>query len=52
MHCDDKRTLYVLREEIEKSLKLLQDSEYGDQKLLENFNAAVTEYLECKSSSS
>jgi hypothetical protein len=52
MHCDDKRTLYVLREEIEKSLKLLQDSEYSDQNLLENFNNAVSEYLECKSSSS
>lgn len=51
MHCDDKRTLYVLKEEIEKNLKLLQDSEYSDLKLLENFNNAVTEYFECKSSS-
>jgi len=51
MHCDDKRTLYVLREEIEKSLKLLQDSEYGDKILLENFNVAVEDYLECKFSS-
>ena len=52
MHCDDKRTLYVLRGEIEKSLKLLQSSEYSDQNLLENFNNAVSDYLECKSSSS
>ncbi len=52
MHCDDKRILYVLREEIEKCLKLLRDSEFDDQKLLEDFNAAVAEYLECKSSSS
>ena len=51
MHCDDKRTLYVLKEEIEKSLKLLQDSEYSDQKLLEDFNNAVTEYFEYKSAS-
>lgn len=50
MHCDDKRTLYVLREEIEKNLKLLRDSEYCDQKLLEDFNNAVSEYVECKSS--
>ena len=49
MHCDDKRTLYVLKQEIKKSLKLLQDSEYSDQKLLDDFNSAVTEYLECKS---
>ena len=51
MHCDDKRTLYVLKEEIEKNLKLLQDSEYCNLKLLKNFNDAVTEYFECKSSS-
>jgi hypothetical protein len=51
MHCDDKRTLYVLRAEIEKTLKLLQDSEYCDQNLLESFNNAVTEYVECKLSS-
>ena len=49
MHCDDKRTLFVLKEEIERSLKLLQDSEYSDQGLLEDFNNAVTEYFECKS---
>ena len=41
--------LYVLKEEIERSLKLLQDSEYSDQGLLEDFNNAVIEYLECKS---
>jgi hypothetical protein len=46
------REHYVLREEIEKNLKLLQDSEYDNQKLLKDFNNAVRVYIECKSSSS
>ena len=51
MHCDDKRTLYVLKEEIEKSWKLLEESGFADQQLLEDFNNTVTEYFECKLSS-
>ena len=51
MHCDDKRTLHVLKEKIEKSWKLLEKSGFADQKLLEDFNMAVTEYFECKLSS-
>jgi len=51
MHCDDKRTLYVLKEEIEKSWKSLEKSEFTDQKLLEYFSKALTEYFECKLSS-
>jgi len=52
MHCDDKRTLYVLKEQIEKSWELLQKSGFKDQQLLEDFNTAITEYFECKLSSS
>ena len=52
MHCDDKRTLYVLREEIEKTLKMLRNSEFNDLKLLKDFDDAVREYVECKSSAS
>ncbi|MGV7225395.1 MAG: hypothetical protein ACQ9CV_00545 [Nitrosopumilus sp.] len=51
MHCDDKRTLYVLKEEIEKSWRLLEKSDFKDQQLLENFNDSITEYFECKLSS-
>jgi hypothetical protein len=51
MHCDDKRTLYVLKEEIENAWKLLEKSGFKDQELLEKFNNAVTEYFECKLSS-
>jgi len=51
VHCDDKRTLYVLKEEIEKSWKLLEKSGFSDQQLLENFSTAMTEYFESKPSS-
>jgi len=51
MHCDDKRTLYVLKEEIEKLWRTLEKSEFLDQQLLENFNSALTEYFEYKASS-
>ena len=46
MHCDDKRTLYVLKEEIKKQWALLQDSDFSDQKILRELNNAITEYLE------
>ncbi len=50
MHCDDKRTLFVLKESIEKNWKLLEDSNFKDHQLLENFSKSLTEYFECKSS--
>jgi len=51
MHCDDKRTLFVLKEEIENAWKLLEKSGFKDQQLLEKFNNAVTDYFEYKLSS-
>ncbi|MCV0430148.1 hypothetical protein [Nitrosopumilus sp.] len=51
MHCDDKRTLHVLKKEIEKSWKLLENSGFTDQQLLEDFNNTITAYFDCKSSS-
>ena len=48
MHCDDKRTLYVLKEQIEKSWKRLEESGFKDQHRLEDLNTAITEYFECK----
>ena len=41
----------MLKEEIEKSWKLLEESGFADQQLLEDFNNTVTEYFECKLSS-
>jgi len=51
MHCDDKRTLFVLKEEIEKSWKSFEKSGFSDQESLEDFNSALTEYFEYKLSS-
>ncbi len=39
-----------MKEEVEKTLKLLQDSEYCDPNLLKDFNDAVTQYVECRTS--
>lgn len=49
MHCDDKRTLYMLKEQIEKSWKLLEESKFKEQHLLEELNDAIMEYFEFKS---
>ena len=48
MHCDDKRTLYVLKEEILKAWKEIENSGFTQQSL-EDFNEAMTEYFEYKS---
>ncbi|MGY5151645.1 MAG: hypothetical protein ACW9XA_05195 [Candidatus Nitrosopumilus sp. bin_6a] len=50
MHCDDKRTLHILKEEIYKSWELLEKSGFKEQQLLEEFGNIVTEYFEYKSS--
>ncbi len=49
MHCDDKRTLFVLKEEIEKSWQDLKESNFDEIKLKE-FNNALTQYFELKQS--
>ena len=49
MHCDDKRTLYILKEEIEKSWISLEKSKFRNQQLLEEFSGAVRDYFDCKS---
>ena len=48
MHCDDKRALYVLKKEIEKSWNELKESEFKDEKLLKNLNEAFLDYFEYK----
>lgn len=47
MHCDDKRTLFILKEEIEKGLESLKRSNFDDTELKE-FSQTLTEYFECK----
>ncbi|MGI9567462.1 MAG: hypothetical protein ACR2LL_10700 [Nitrosopumilus sp.] len=50
MHCDDKRTLFVLKEEIEKTWDKLKISGFEDQKLLKQLNDDVSQYLDYKNS--
>ena len=51
MHCDDKRTLYVLKEEIENTWNELKNSDFEDQDLLNNLNEIILDYCEYKKSS-
>ena len=50
MHCDDKRTLYVLKEEIEKIWTELKSRDFGDKELLKKLNSEISDYLEYKKS--
>ena len=51
MHCDYKRTLFVLKEQIEKRWDELKNSGFKDERLLKNLNEAFVEYFEYKKSS-
>ena len=50
MHCDDKRTLYVLKEEIEKIWTKLKSKDFEDKELLNKLNSEISDYLEYKKS--
>jgi len=49
MHCDDKRTLFVLKEDIEKKWQILKEFKYDEEKL-KDFSDALTQYFELKQS--
>lgn len=51
MHCDDKRTLFVLKEDIEKTWDEIKKSDFEDQSLVEKLNEAISDYLEYKNAS-
>ena len=48
MHCDDKRTLYVLKEEIQHMWDELKEKEFENEELLKKINSRILDYLECK----
>ncbi len=50
MHCDDKRTLFVLKENIEKSWEKLKETKFDEIKLKE-FSDVLAEYFDLKKSS-
>ena len=48
MHCDEKRTLYALKEEIQDMWDKLKEKEFEDKELLEKINSGILDYLEYK----
>ncbi|MCV0392313.1 MAG: hypothetical protein K5790_03345 [Nitrosopumilus sp.] len=51
MHCDDKRTLFVLKEQIKKTWDLLKESDFKDKDLLKMLNDIILDYTECQKES-
>jgi len=51
MHCDDKRTLYVLKEDIAKKWNMLRDVNFSDEQLIKELNESIQDYFEYKESS-
>lgn len=51
MHCDDKRTLFVLKQGIEETWNLLKKSDFTDKDLMKKLNNEIHEYFEYKKSS-
>ncbi|NND87359.1 MAG: hypothetical protein HKM23_08605 [Nitrosopumilus sp.] len=51
MHCDEKRTLFVLKEEIEKTWDILKKSDFQDSALQKKLNEVISDYVEYKNSS-
>ena len=50
MHCNDKRTLFVLKENIERKWEELKESKFDEMRLKE-FSDAMVEYFDLKKSS-
>ena len=48
MHCDDKRTLFALKESIERDWEELQKSNFGEEWKLREFRDMLAEYFELK----
>lgn len=51
MHCDDKRTLFVLKQGIGETWDLLKKSDFTDEDLMKKLNTEIQEYFEYKKSS-
>ena len=49
MHCDDKRTLMVLKENIISNFNDLKEKDFEDKIILKKLNDSITEYNELKS---
>ena len=51
MHCDDKRTLFVLKQEIEEIWNSLKETDFENEELIKKLNEKITDYFEYKKSS-
>ena len=50
MHCDDKRTLFALREDIERKWLKVKKSDFDDEDLLGELFSSIADYIDCKNS--
>jgi len=50
MHCDDKRMLYVLEQEIASCWEKLEESDFQNESLLEELNDSIIDYNDYKKS--
>ena len=48
MHCDDKRTLSVLKENIINYFNELKEKDFDNKITLKKLNDSIAEYNECK----
>lgn len=51
MHCDDKRTLFVLKQGIEETWESLKKSDFTNEDLIKKLHEEIKEYFEYKSES-
>ena len=52
MHCDDKRTLFVLKQGIEETWEELKKYDFGNEDLIKKLSEEIQEYFEYKNSPS
>ena len=52
MHCDDKRTLFVLKQGIEETWEELKKMDFGDKDLIQKLSEEIQEYFEYKNAPS
>lgn len=48
MHCDDKRMMFVLKQEIEETWNLLKQKDFNNEKTITELNELIKEYFEYK----
>ena len=52
MHCDDKRTLFVLKQGIEEIWEELKKTDFSNENLIKQLSEEIQEYFEYQNSPS